>query len=136
MVIETRRIYSMKKHATVGSFNIFVDRLWARGMKKEEADIDLWLRDIAPSDELRKWFGHDPRKWNEFKERYFKELDGKKELVEPILQKFILTLRYYCFMVPRMRNSTMQWHSRNICLKSWRNKVLSNLHLVDSHRRT
>lgn len=47
----------------------------------------MWLKDIAPSDELRKWFGHDPRKWNEFKERYFEELDGKKELVELILQK-------------------------------------------------
>ena len=68
------------------SFRIFVDRLWARGIKKE-AGIDMWLKDIAPSDKLRKWFGHDPGKWDEFKERYFKELDGKKEPVELILQK-------------------------------------------------
>jgi uncharacterized protein YeaO (DUF488 family) len=69
------------------SFRIFVDGLWARGIKKEEAGIDLWLKEIAPSDELRKWFGHDPHKWNQFQERYFKELDNKKELVELILQK-------------------------------------------------
>src|SRR5687768_5627061 len=92
MPLEARRIYDMEQQTggAVGngkSFRIFVDRLWARGIKKEEAGIDLWLKDIAPSDELRKWFGHDPGKWNEFKERYFKELDGKKELVELILQK-------------------------------------------------
>jgi uncharacterized protein YeaO (DUF488 family) len=49
---------------------ILVDRLWPRGLKKEDARIDEWLKDIAPSDELRKWFAHDPKKWNEFKERY------------------------------------------------------------------
>lgn len=69
------------------SFKIFVDRLWARGIRKEDITVDLWLKDIAPSDSLRKWFGHDPCKWNEFKKRYFKELDGKKESVELILQR-------------------------------------------------
>jgi uncharacterized protein YeaO (DUF488 family) len=94
MTLEMQRIYedddlgSKKKHDREGeTFRIFVDRLWARGINKEEASIDLWLKDIAPSDNLRKWFGHDPRKWNQFKERYFKELDGKKEPVKLILQK-------------------------------------------------
>ena len=90
MALEIKRIYCMKKLAARKgdeSFKIFIDRLWARGIKKEEAGIDLWLKDIAPSDKLRKWFGHDSSKWNEFKRRYFKELDGKKEPVEVILQK-------------------------------------------------
>jgi uncharacterized protein YeaO (DUF488 family) len=91
MVIAIRRIYSMKDHPTsrkeTDSFNIFVDRLWARGIKKGEVKMDLWLKEIAPSNKLRKWFAHDPDKWKEFKNRYFKELDSKKELVEPILQK-------------------------------------------------
>jgi len=56
---------------------ILIDRLWPRGVKKEDAKIDEWLRDIAPSDELRKWFAHDPKKWKEFKERYKKELKDK-----------------------------------------------------------
>lgn len=91
MALEIQRIYeddSKRRHDGKGeSFRIFVDRLWARGIYKKEASIDLWLKDIAPSDKLRKWFGHDPRKWNEFKEQYFKELDGNKESVELILQK-------------------------------------------------
>ena len=91
MALEIQRIYeddgSKKKHYRGETFRIFVDRLWARGINKEEANIDLWLKDIAPSDKLRSWFGHDPGKWNQFKERYFKELDGKKEAIELILQK-------------------------------------------------
>jgi uncharacterized protein YeaO (DUF488 family) len=56
---------------------ILVDRLWPRGVKKEKAAIDEWLKDIAPSDELRKWFSHDSSKWQEFKNRYKMELKGK-----------------------------------------------------------
>ena len=84
-MLEIQRIYG-KNAAEKEGFRIFVDRLWARGVKKEDAAIDLWLKDIAPSDKLRKWFGHDPDKWDEFKRRYFKELDGKEQ-VELILQK-------------------------------------------------
>ncbi len=61
-----------------------VDRLWPRGLRKDEAKIDLWLKDVAPSEELRKWFAHDPKKWDEFKQRYFAELNGKPELLEPL----------------------------------------------------
>ena len=53
---------------------ILVDRLWPRGLSKDLAEIDLWLRDVAPSDELRRWFNHEPAKWDEFKVRYFAEL--------------------------------------------------------------
>ena len=93
MALEIQRIYQndslKRKHSRDGqTFRIFVDRLWARGINKENAGVDLWLKDIAPSDNLRKWFGHDAKKWNEFKKRYFEELDGKKqESVELIQQK-------------------------------------------------
>ena len=65
---------------------ILVDRLWPRGVKKEKAAIDEWLKDIAPSDELRKWFSHDPEKWQEFKKRYKKELSDsdKASLVKKL----------------------------------------------------
>ena len=60
---------------------ILIDRLWPRGIKKEKAHIDEWLKEIAPSNELRKWYSHDPAKWAEFKKRYKKELAGKSELL-------------------------------------------------------
>jgi uncharacterized protein YeaO (DUF488 family) len=63
---------------------ILVDRLWPRGVKKDEAAIDEWLKEVAPSDALRKWFGHDPSKWLEFKKRYKKELGAKHEVVEQL----------------------------------------------------
>ncbi len=63
---------------------ILIDRLWPRGIKKEEAKIDEWLRDIAPSTELRKWFSHDPEKWQEFKKRYKRELTDKEELLRKL----------------------------------------------------
>ena len=61
-----------------------VDRLWPRGIKKEDLRIDAWLKEVAPSDELRKWFGHDPEKWEEFRERYTKELDGRSDALDPL----------------------------------------------------
>ena len=62
-----------------------VDRLWPRGLKKEALRLDSWLRDVAPSDELRHWFGHDPARWDEFQHRYVAELDGKPSAWQPIL---------------------------------------------------
>jgi uncharacterized protein YeaO (DUF488 family) len=65
---------------------ILIDRLWPRGVAKESAKIDLWLREIAPSDELRKWFAHDPAKWEEFNKKYAQELETKRDLVGEIEQ--------------------------------------------------
>ena len=76
---------------------ILVDRLWPRGVAKEKAKVDLWLKEIAPSDELRKWFAHDPTKWEEFKKRYAKELEAKQDLVKEVKQtekKETVTLLY------------------------------------------
>ncbi len=63
---------------------ILIDRLWARGIKKEDARVDEWIKDISPSNELRKWFGHDPAKWGEFKRRYLGELKDKKAILDRI----------------------------------------------------
>lgn len=60
---------------------VLVDRLWPRGVKKADAGISRWMKDIAPSVELRKWFGHQPRRWEEFRRRYRAELTGKSDLV-------------------------------------------------------
>lgn len=65
-------------------FRILVDRLWPRGVSKDAARIDLWLKDIAPSTSLRKWFGHESTKWPEFKDRYFAELDNNPGAVEQL----------------------------------------------------
>jgi len=63
---------------------VLVDRLWPRGISKDEAKVDLWLKDIAPSNELRKWFGHKKERWEEFKMKYKQELEAKKLLKELI----------------------------------------------------
>jgi uncharacterized protein YeaO (DUF488 family) len=60
---------------------ILVDRLWPRGVAKEDARLDEWLKEIAPSDELRHWFGHEPEKWDEFRSRYRQELQGQEEIL-------------------------------------------------------
>ena len=60
---------------------ILVERLWPRGVSKEKAAVDLWLKDLAPSTELRKWYGHDPEKWDEFRKHYWSELGEKGDLL-------------------------------------------------------
>jgi uncharacterized protein YeaO (DUF488 family) len=83
-MIKTKRIY--ESPAEEDGFRILVDRLWPRGAQKEKAKIDLWLKEIAPSDDLRKWFAHDPQKWEEFKKKYAKELATKQGLLNEIRQ--------------------------------------------------
>jgi len=77
MSIHIKRVYEPPK-ASDGK-RILVDRLWPRGLAKDKAQVDLWLKDIAPSNELRTWFGHDPAKWVEFQKRYKAELKQRKE---------------------------------------------------------
>jgi uncharacterized protein YeaO (DUF488 family) len=68
-------------------WRVLVDRLWPRGVSREAARLDEWLKEIAPSDELRRWFGHDPARWPQFCERYFAELAGHAELVAALLAR-------------------------------------------------
>lgn len=94
-MIKTKRIYD-KLEADDG-FRILVDRIWPRGIKKNDIIIDLWQKDIAPSASLRKWFNHDQRKWDKFKSRYYEELNDKQEIIKLLLEKDgkgIITLLY------------------------------------------
>lgn len=84
-MITIKRIYSAPERDD--GFRILVDRLWPRGISKENAKIGLWLKDIAPSDGLRKWFAHDPAKWAVFKQKYFSELINKKTLISEIKKR-------------------------------------------------
>jgi uncharacterized protein YeaO (DUF488 family) len=70
--IQLERVYTARTNAR--GKRILVDRLWPRGVRKDALKLDLWLRELAPSNELRKWFGHDPRRWEEFERRYYSEL--------------------------------------------------------------
>ncbi len=85
MKINIKRAYDPV--ARGDGFRILVDRLWPRGISKEKLKVDLWLKEIAPSDGLRKWFSHDPERWDEFKAHYFEELDANSEAVERIFQE-------------------------------------------------
>jgi uncharacterized protein YeaO (DUF488 family) len=82
MKIQTKRVYDPREQGD--GVRVLVDRLWPRGMTKEKLQADLWLKDIAPSDDLRKWFAHDPSRWSEFKKRYWAELDEKPQTVKQL----------------------------------------------------
>jgi len=84
MSIRVKRIY--EPAAPDDGCRFLVDRLWPRGVKREALSLDGWLKDVAPGDELRRWFGHDPARWDEFQRRYFAELDGKPQTWQPILE--------------------------------------------------
>ena len=84
-MIRVKRVYE-KPAASDGSY-FLVDRLWPRGLKKESLALDNWIKEVAPSDCLRKWFGHDTKKWKEFRQRYFAELRTKAETWAPILER-------------------------------------------------
>jgi uncharacterized protein YeaO (DUF488 family) len=83
-VIKIKRVYE-SVDPTDGT-RILVERLWPRGMRKEELALDSWIKDVAPSTDLRRWFGHDPAKWEEFRRRYFAELDAHATAWQPLLE--------------------------------------------------
>ena len=85
MQIRLKRAY--EKPGSQDGCRILVDRVWPRGVSKEDAKIDLWLKEIAPSGELRRWFGHDPEKWTEFKKRYAAELKERPEAVDELRRR-------------------------------------------------
>lgn len=95
-MIKIKRAY--EKPTEDDGYRILVDRLWPRGVTKNKAKIDLWLKQVSPSDELRKWFSHDSEKWDEFKKRYHSELKSEKTSLQKIKQiekeNKIITLVY------------------------------------------
>ncbi len=95
MHVRIKRVY--EQPGSEDGTRILVDRLWPRGLTKEKASVDLWLKEIAPSTELRKWFGHDPDKWPEFQTRYRAELRNNEEQLSLLKQeaaKGVVTLVY------------------------------------------
>lgn len=93
--IGIKRVYSQADKSD--GFRVLVDRVWPRGMTKEEAAVDLWMKDIGPSTELRKWFDHKVERWEEFRTRYRAELKGKADLLKELREhgsRQALTLVY------------------------------------------
>ncbi len=84
-MIRVKRVY--EKPSPADGLRVLVDRLWPRGLSKQRAAVALWLKDVAPSPELRKWFGHDPARWKEFQSRYRQELRGKQQAVALLKEK-------------------------------------------------
>jgi uncharacterized protein YeaO (DUF488 family) len=84
-MLKIKRVY--EPPGTGDGLRVLVDRLWPRGLSKDRAHVGLWMKEIAPSDALRKWFGHDPARWEVFRGRYLAELEGKKEMARMLAQK-------------------------------------------------
>ncbi len=84
IMLKVKRIYDPASEDD--GYRVLIDRLWPRGVSKENANIDLWMKEIAPSTELRKWFHHDLDKWEEFQQRYTVELSNKKDLIDQLLK--------------------------------------------------
>ena len=80
--IRLKRVY--ERPAPEDGLRVLVDRLWPRGLTPQEVSADLWLRDVAPSTRLREWYGHDPRRWDEFRERYCAELERAPRAVRAL----------------------------------------------------
>jgi uncharacterized protein YeaO (DUF488 family) len=113
-LISMKRAY--EKPVPEDGFRVLVERLWPRGLKKEAAALDLWLKDIAPSPELRTWFGHDPARWEEFCRRYWAELSDRPAAVKFLqakLQEGQVTLVY---------GSRDQEHNAAVALKMFLEK--------------
>jgi uncharacterized protein YeaO (DUF488 family) len=84
-MIKLKRVY--EEPSKEDGERVLVERLWPRGLSKERAAVDLWLKDVAPSAELRQWFNHDPAKWDEFRQRYWRELEHNPEPVTLLRKK-------------------------------------------------
>jgi uncharacterized protein YeaO (DUF488 family) len=85
MPIDLKRAYDPP--AKSDGRRILVDRVWPRGIARDDLQIDAWLKDLAPSTGLRKWFGHDPARWDEFRKRYARELEQRSEAFEELVEK-------------------------------------------------
>mgnify|MGYP001136446334 CR=1 FL=1 len=85
MPVRMKRAYDSP--SSDDGYRVLVDRLWPRGISKADAKLDNWLKSIAPSDELRKWFHRDPSRWGEFRRRYLSELKEHREILRPLAQR-------------------------------------------------
>lgn len=110
--VRLKRVY--EDYSAADGYRILVDRLWPRGIKKENAHVDLWLKDIAPSTELRKWFNHEPEKWPDFSQKYRKEIaantEATQELKEALKNHKTVTLLY---------GAKDEQHNQAVVLQKW-----------------
>ncbi|KIC73448.1 Uncharacterized protein YeaO [Candidatus Protochlamydia amoebophila] len=116
--INLKRVYDPASKED--GLRILIERLWPRGVKKEDLKMDEWLKEVAPSTDLRKWFSHDPAKWKEFQKKYFEELDENQVALEPILKalhKNSITLLY---------SSKDTEHNNAVCLRNYLEKHKKN----------
>ncbi len=127
MSIRLKRVYAP---AAAGDRTRFlVERLWPRGVRKEALRLDGWLRDVAPSTELRQWFNHDTSKWAEFRKRYWRELDARPDAWAPIVQAArhgTVTLVY---------SSHDEEHNNAVALKDYLDTRLGRRHDARHHPR-
>lgn len=84
-MIQTKRVY--EPPVENDGVRILVDRIWPKGVTREEVRVDIWLKEVAPTDDLRRWFGADPKKWREFKKRYAKELKEREKQLKIIRER-------------------------------------------------
>ena|SRR5690348_483762 len=104
-----------------------VERLWPRGLRKQALALEAWLKEVGPSDRLRKWFGHDPAKWQRFKEKYFQELDARPDAWEPIRKSArgrTVTLLF---------SSHDQQHNNAVALKQYLERKSKHRRAASSH---
>jgi uncharacterized protein YeaO (DUF488 family) len=85
MALQLKRAYDQPQRTD--GFRVLIDRVWPRGVRKEDLKLGEWLKDLAPSTDLRRWFGHDPAKWDEFRRRYFQELDAHPDEIRRLCAK-------------------------------------------------
>lgn len=85
MDIQIRRAYDPPRRAD--GYRVLVDRVWPRGVSKDELDLDDWRKEVAPSTRLRQWFGHDPERWKRFQERYFAELEKRPDTIQDLVKR-------------------------------------------------
>ena len=115
-MLKIKRVY--EDASTEDGYRILTERLWPRGVTKERAKLDKWMKAVAPSQDLRKWFSHDPEKWEEFKDRYRRELFGSnavEELLEIIRKNETVTLVFA---------SKDEEHNSTVLLKEFLEKLL------------
>lgn len=118
MLIYLKRVYEPAE--AKDGCRVLVDRLWPRGLRKADAAIDLWFKDAAPSTVLRKWFNHEPEKWDEFKKQYTAELDNNRQLLQSFLEdnkNKKITLVY---------GSHDQEHNQAVVLKQYLERLVEN----------
>lgn len=118
MTVRIKRIYDAP--AEDDGYRVLVDRVWPRGLSKSKAQVDRWLKEIAPSTELRRWFGHDPSRWSEFRSRYRGELEASSALVEELVEKA------RSGPVTLLFGARDQHHNQAVVLREWLDERLGN----------